>query len=57
MLTGAFADFYSGPVYNGRFNCSGSPYNFYDCQLVPGNDESCSLDPSRAVGFKCVRGK
>ena len=56
LLTGAFTDFYSGPVYSGRLNCSESMYSLSNCQLSPGGDESCGTDPSRAVGFRCVRG-
>ena len=56
MLRGAFTDFYSGPVYSGRFSCSENAFDLNGCQLVPENDSSCALDPSRAVGFRCVRG-
>ena len=52
VLTGA----YSGPVYSGRLNCSESPYSLSDCQLSSPFDDSCAADPSRAVGFRCVRG-
>ena len=55
VLRGNFTDFYSGPVYSGRFNCSESAYGLFDCPLIP--DESCvDVSPSRAVGFRCVRG-
>ena len=55
VLRGNFTDFYSGPVYSGRYNCSENAYNLYECPLVP--DGSCTdVGPSRAVGFRCVRG-
>ena len=55
VLRGNFTDFYSGPVYSGRFNCSENAYSLSDCRLIP--DESCvDVGPSRAVGFRCVRG-
>ena len=59
ILTGAFTDFYLGSVYSGRLNCSGDEFSINslnDCQLTPGNDQSCAANPSRAVGFRCVRG-
>ena len=58
VLTGAFTDLYTGPVYSANINCT-SDYNVYslrDCRLTPGTD-MCGTDPSRAVGFRCVRGK
>ena len=56
VLTGAYSDFYSGPVYSGRLNCNESADSLRDCQLSPPFDDSCAADPSRAVGFRCVRG-
>ena len=55
VLRGNFTDFYTGPVYSGRFNCSEYAYALYDCPLIP--DQSCiDVGPDRAVGFRCVRG-
>ena len=43
-------------MYGGRFNCHGSEYRLSDCPLSPPSDASCAADPSRAVGFSCIRG-
>ena len=58
VLRGAFTDFYTGPVYSVNLNCS-TDYDMYSlssCTLTPGS-EMCGSDASRAVGFRCVRGK
>jgi hypothetical protein len=55
VLRGNFTDFYTGPVFSGRYNCSENANGLYDCPLIP--DQSCiDVGPSRAVGFRCVRG-
>ena len=40
-------------------NCTGEyqEYSLSNCRVTPRNDPTCAEGPSRAVGFRCIRGK